>query len=90
MANKKSAEKHARQSLKLNAHNNSVLSALKTEQKKFRSTLAENGPEAARAVLQSVSSKLDKAAKRGIIHQNAADRRKGTFARALKATAAAE
>ena len=37
----------------------------------------------AKADYQKVSSALDKAAKRGIIHKNSADRRKSTLNRAI-------
>ncbi len=90
MANTKSAAKSARQSIKRNASNKSVLTALKSGQKKFRALVAEGNIEGAKAEFSDIVSKLDKAAKRGVIHQNAADRRKSTFARAIKAPAPAE
>lgn len=89
MANTKSAIKSARQSIKRNAANKSIITALKSGQKKFRSLVSEGNLEAAKVEFGSIVSKLDKAAKRGVIHQNAADRRKGAFARAIKAPAAA-
>lgn len=89
MANTKSAIKSARQSIKRNAANKSILTAIKTGQKKFRSLVSEGNVDAAKTELKDIVSKLDKAAKRGVIHQNAADRRKSAFARAVKAPAAA-
>jgi len=89
MANTKSAIKSARQSIKRNASNKSIITTLKSGQKRFRGLVEEGKLEEAKAELGSIVSKLDKAAKRGVIHQNAADRRKSAFARAIKAPAAA-
>lgn len=87
MANTKSAAKSARQTVKRTQRNKSTLSGLKSGQKKFQSLIAEGKLDEAKAELAVISSKLDKAAKRGAIHKNAADRRKGNFARALKPAA---
>jgi len=83
MANIKSSEKSARQSLKRRARNASVTTAIKSRQKKIRATLAGGNAQAAKAELEALSSALDKAAKRGIIHRNAANRRKSRLAKAL-------
>lgn len=84
MANTKSAAKRARQSERRSALNSSTLSALKSGQKKFRAAVAAGKLDEARAEFSKVSAALDKAAKRGIIHKNSADRKKGVFNRALK------
>lgn len=89
MANTKSAAKRARQSTKRADRNSSILTGLKTEQKKFRKLVAEGNLEGAKAAYAGVVSTLDKAAKRGVIHRNAADRRKSQFNRALKPAVAA-
>ncbi len=84
MANIKSAAKRARQSERLHTRNVSVISALKSGQKKLQAALAAGKLDEAKAEYQKVSSALDKAAKRGVIHKNSADRKKGVFNRALK------
>jgi small subunit ribosomal protein S20 len=84
MANIKSAAKRARQALIRADRNSSVLSALKTEQKKLRKAIASGDAAASKAGYASVSSALDKAAKRGVIHKNAASRGKSKLGRALK------
>jgi len=89
MANTKSAAKRARQSVRRASRNSSVLSGLKTEQKKFRKAIADGNLEVAKAEFGKLSSVLDKAAKRGAIHKNVANRRKSQIARALKPAAAA-
>jgi small subunit ribosomal protein S20 len=80
MANTKSAAKRARQSAKRTLRNRSVVTGLRTMQKGVRSTQA---PRAAQ--IRSLLSAIDKAAKRGIIHRNAANRRKERLNRALAA-----
>jgi small subunit ribosomal protein S20 len=84
MANIKSAAKRARQALKRTGRNSSVLSALKTEQKKLRKAVAAGDAAATKAGYSKVASALDKAAKRGVIHKNAAARGKSKLGRALK------
>ena len=87
MANTKSAAKRARQTIKRAAHNRSVLSALKTETKRTHSQFAAGGSdkEATKASYANLVSELDRAAKRGVIHQNVADRRKSRLAKKLAA-----
>jgi small subunit ribosomal protein S20 len=80
MANTRSAAKRARQTQSRALRNQSVRAHLRTLQKRIRSASAPN-PEQIRSVI----SAIDKAAKRGTIHRNAANRRK---ARLNKAPAA--
>ena len=80
MANTKSAAKRARQSVKRTLRNRSVLTGLRTMQKGARSAQAPD-----RDQIRSLISAIDKAAKRGIIHKNAANRRKARLHRALAA-----
>jgi small subunit ribosomal protein S20 len=72
MANTKSAAKRSRQSLARAGQNRGVRSRLRSLQKKSRGAAAKPDAEQIRRLI----SALDKAAKRGIIHRNAADRRK--------------
>jgi small subunit ribosomal protein S20 len=90
MANIKSSEKSARQSLKRRALNASVTTAIKSRQKKLRATLAGGDAAASKAEFDALSSALDKAAKRGIIHRNVANRRKSRLAKALAGAKAAK
>jgi small subunit ribosomal protein S20 len=89
MANIKSAAKRARQAVKRTSRNSSILSGLKTEQKKLRKAINDGDTTAAKAGSVRVASALDKAAKRGVIHKNTAARGKSKIARALKPAAAA-
>ena len=70
-----SAIKRSRQGEKRHARNTSVLSSLKTDEKKLRSALA-TGTEEVKSLYQKFTSALDKAAKQGVIHKNAASRKK--------------
>ena len=83
MANIKSAAKRARQGEVRHARNSSVINSLKSGQKKLRAALAAGKLDEAKAEYVKVASALDKAAKRGVIHKNSADRKKSTFNRAL-------
>ena len=78
MANTKSAAKRARQTLKRSLRNRSVVTHLRTMQKTVPSTQTP-GSDQVRALI----SAIDKAAKRGIIHENAANRRKARLTKAL-------
>ena len=89
MANIKSVEKRARQSVKRHERNTTVLSSLKTARKKVRSAIAAGDAEAAKAANSQLAASLDKAAKRGIIHPNAANRSKSRSQKAVTKTALA-
>jgi small subunit ribosomal protein S20 len=78
MANTRSADKRARQTLRRAAGNRSVKTHLRRLQKQIR--LA---PERTAAQIRAAISAIDKAAKNGVIHRNAADRRKARLNKAL-------
>lgn len=87
MANLRSAIRDIRKSRKRAERNQSVKSAIKTFMKKSRTAIAA-GDENTQEVLSQTASLLDKAAKRNIIHKNAANRRKSRLAKRLKAAQA--
>ena len=78
--------KRKRQSEKRRLRNTSVLSRLKTEEKKLRAAL-DSGTDEVKALYQKFSSALDKAAKQGVIHKNAASRKKGRLNTRLSGSA---
>ena len=80
MANTKSAAKRARQTTKHSLRNHSVVTRLRTIQKRVRSSAAPSADQ-----IRAVISAIDKAAKRGIIHRNAATRHKARLNKALVA-----
>jgi small subunit ribosomal protein S20 len=67
--------KRKRQTIKREARNTSVLSRLKTEEKKLRAAL-ESGVDEVTVLFRNFASALDKAAKKGVIHKNVASRKK--------------
>lgn len=77
MANTKSAAKRARQVTQRTLRNRSVTSRLRTLEK--RSATSETKD------VRQLISEIDKAAKRGIIHRNAANRRKARLNRLIAA-----
>ena len=81
MANTKSAAKRARQTARRTIRNRRVLTQLRTFQKRV---VAGSGKENAENIRALISA-LDKAAKRGMIHRNAANRRKARLAKSLAA-----
>ena len=80
MANTKSAAKRSRQTTKRSLRNHSVVTRLRTMQKRVRSSAAPSADQ-----IRAVISSIDKAAKRGIIHRNAATRHKARLNKALVA-----
>lgn len=88
MANLRSAIRDIRKSRRRAERNQAVKSAIKTFVKKTRNAIA-NGDENAAELLSQTSAVVDKAAKRKIIHRNAANRRKSRLARRLNAARAA-
>ena len=82
MANTKSASKRARQTATRSLRNRRVLTRLRKMQKGASGDGAKD-EKGVRALISAV----DKAAKRGIIHRNAANRRKARLNKARQATA---
>lgn len=86
MPNIKSVVKDVKKSRQNRLRNVAAKSALKTYVKKANTLVAEKSADAAAAVRQAVSV-IDKTAERGIIHRNAAARRKSRLMkRAYKAS----
>jgi small subunit ribosomal protein S20 len=78
MANTKSAAKRARQTRQRTLRNSSISSKLRSLQKR---ALATAKPDANQ--IRAAISAIDKAAKRGAIHRNAAIRRKARLTKAF-------
>jgi small subunit ribosomal protein S20 len=84
MANIKSQIKRIRQNERRRVRNKAVRSELKTRQKR---AVDAAGTEDGDAVLRLAQKRLDKAASKGIIHKNAAARRKSRLMRRVAAAA---
>ena len=87
MANLRSAIRDIRKSRKRAERNQSVKSAIKTFVKKTRTAITA-GDENTMQAFSETSALLDKAAKRNIIHKNAANRKKSRLAKRLNAAQA--
>jgi small subunit ribosomal protein S20 len=90
VAHSASARKQYRQSLKHKARNRSNASKLKSQVKKLRAALAAGDGEAAKKLLPETVGQLDKASKKGIVHDNAAARSKSRLTRRVNALLAAK
>jgi len=83
MANTKSASKRARQTTVRSLRNRSVLTRLRKMQKSVTGGIGQKDETSVRSLV----SAIDKAAKRGIIHRNAANRRKARLNKARRVVA---
>ncbi len=85
MANTAQARKRARQAVKLNAHNSSQRSTLRTAIKAVRKAIQAGDKAAATTIFQSSVSIIDRIADKKIVHKNKAARHKSRLSAALKA-----
>jgi small subunit ribosomal protein S20 len=87
VAHSKSALKRWRQNEAHRERNKPVRTGARTAVKKARSLIAAGGGDEAAAAIREAASILDRAAKRNVIHPNAASRQKSRLMRHLNATA---
>ncbi|XJZ26287.1 30S ribosomal protein S20 [Bacillota bacterium Lsc_1132] len=85
MPNIKSAIKRVKTSDKHNAQNTAVKSAMRTAVKKVEAAIATNDSAASKDVFANAASNLDKAAAKGLIHKNAAARKKARLMKKINA-----
>jgi small subunit ribosomal protein S20 len=85
MPNTKSAERRMRNSARKHLHNQTLRSRLKTLEKKLLAATAGGKKDEATAAHRTLSSALDKAAKTGVIHDNAAARKKSRLSAKINA-----
>ena len=88
MANHDSALRQMRRSRKKRAINRANTAQLKTQVKKLRAAIDKGDAAAAKTLVSATFSELDRAAKKGAIHRNAANRTKSRLARRLNQNAA--
>ncbi|NLM26436.1 MAG: 30S ribosomal protein S20 [Firmicutes bacterium] len=84
MPNIKSAKKRVLVSAKKRANNVAHKSALKTAIKRFEVAVSENREDAQEYLVKAIKA-LDKAASKGVIHKNAAARKKSRLTKKLAA-----
>ena len=83
MPNIKSAKKRVLVIKTKTMQNKIFKTQLKTDIKKYQAAVAEGNAEAAQTTYKAAVKKSDQAAARGIIHKNAAARKKSQFTKAL-------
>ena len=89
MPNTKSAKKRLRQDKVRTQQNRSIKSAVKTQVKKVLTAIGNGDIETAETEYKAAQKKLDRAGASGIMHRNAAARRKSRLQKAIKAAKAA-
>lgn len=75
MANHKSAEKRARQAKRRQVFNSRTKNALHTIEKRLKKAVGDKKVDEAKLILVEITSKVDKAAKKGVIHARTASRK---------------
>jgi small subunit ribosomal protein S20 len=87
LANHKSALKRVGITARKNLNNRTITSRAKTIVKKFDTVVASGDKAAVESVYTEAVSTVDKAAAKGVIHKNAANRKKAQLAKKLAASA---
>ena len=83
MANIKSSKKRILVSERNFNRNRAIRSSMRSSIKKFQLAVAEGNKEEAQKLLSNAFSSIDKAAKKGLIHRNQANRRKARLHKSL-------
>ena len=83
MPNIKSAKKRVLVIKTKTMQNKMFKTQLKNDIKRYQTAVAEGNAEAAQTTYKAAVKKIDQAAARGIIHKNAAARKKSQFTKAL-------
>lgn len=90
MPRKRSAYKEIRKSKKRYARNVDIFSETKTLVKKYNALLSAKKFDEAKEFLKVVSSKLNRAAQKGVMHKNTASRKISRLSRKLNKIASAK
>ncbi len=84
MANIKSQMKRNRQNEKRRVHNKSLRTELKTRAKQAMEAAEQGDAAAAEAALRLAQKRIDMAAAKGVLHKNAAARRKARLTKRVR------
>ena len=87
MANSRQAKKRVRQNEKSRRLNGSQKSAMRTFIKKVDAAIASGDAESAQAAYAVAQPLIDRAARKGLIHQNKAARNKSNLVKRIRAMA---
>ena len=88
MPNTKQALKRMRVTAKRTARNRQVKSTVKTALRRYSDTLGQGDLDTARDKLQVAVKTIDKAVSKGVVHKNAAARKKSRLTKRLNKIAA--
>ena len=88
MPNNPSSKKRLRQNVICRDRNKSVKSGVKTQVKKVLTAVSAGEIETAEQEFRLAAKKLDQAGAKGVMHKNAASRKKSRLQRAIKAAKA--
>ena len=83
LANIKSAIKRAKVANKKRLYNRMVMSSMRTQLKHFHTAIEAGDVETAKTIYNTTVSQVDKAASKGVMHKNAANRKKAQLAALL-------
>lgn len=83
MANIASQIKRNRQNERARVRNKATRSAIKTAVKRFKAAVEAGDTDGAQAAYAAAASKLDRAARKGVVHANFAANHKAKMARSL-------
>ncbi len=81
MANNISQEKRNRQNIKRRAHNRSIRSELRTRERAVIEAAESGDADATTEAMRHAQKRIDMAAAKGVLHPNAAARRKSRLIR---------
>ncbi len=87
MANTKSAQKAARQTIRRTEVNKSRRSEMRTYVRKIEEAIAAKDPKAAAEALRAAEPKIARAGQKGIVHKNTASRKISRLTKRVKALA---
>jgi len=90
VAHHASAVKRMKQNAERRARNRSGRSQLKTQTKTLRAAITAGDAEAAQKLLSATAGAIDTAARKGVVHDNAASRTKSRLARKVNALSGAK
>lgn len=85
MANTRSAQKRIRVTARRTLRNRMIKSRMRTIIKRYEAALAEGDLQTSEELYKKVTSTIDRAAAKGVIHKNEASRRKARLAKRLNA-----
>lgn len=85
MANTPSARKRVRVTERRTLRNRKVKSRMRTSIKRYEAALAAGDAQTSEELYKTATSRIDRAAMKGVIHKNEASRRKARLAKRLHA-----